>query len=116
MCQCLTVLLTLLISGFGTSLVLGLILPRITKEGNEEVLELIIGKRTVSMEELEEAERQFKQLAGVMALVTAHLSTIAYLLVCAAQIPFPLPPFLWVISLIALGLALILYTHLRKRF
>jgi hypothetical protein len=91
MCQCLTVLLTLLITGSGISLLLGLFLPRIVDEGNEEVLELIIGKHTVGKEEMEEAERQFKQLARIMALITAHLSIVAYLMICVAKIPFPLP-------------------------
>ncbi len=91
MCQCLTVLLTLLITGSSISLLLGLVFPRIVREGNEEVLELIIGKRTVSKEEMEEAERQFKHLARVMALITIHLSMVAYLMICVAKIPFPLP-------------------------
>ena len=91
MCHCLTVLLTLLITGSGISLLLGLVLPHVINEGNEEVLELIIGKRTVSEEEMEETKRQFKQLAWLMALITVHLSMIAYLMICIAQIPFPLP-------------------------
>jgi hypothetical protein len=66
-------------------------LPRIVSEGNEEVLELIIGKRTVSKEEMEETKRQLKQLAWTMTLITAHLSTVAYLMICVAKIPFPLP-------------------------
>jgi hypothetical protein len=60
-------------------------------EENEEVLELIIGKHTVSKEEMEEAKRQLKQLAWFMALITVQLSIIAYLLICVAKIPFPLP-------------------------
>ena len=91
MCHCLTVLLTLLITGFSISLLLGLVLPHIINEENEEVLELIIGKRTVSKEEMEETKRQFKQLAGLMALITVHLSIAAYLIFCIAEIPFPLP-------------------------
>ena len=95
MCQCLTVLLTLLITGSSISLLLGLVLPRfltrIVNEGNEEVLELIIGKRAVSKEEVEEVERQLKRIAWFMALTTTHLSTVAYLVICVAKIPFPLP-------------------------
>ncbi len=91
MCHCLAVLLTLLITGSGISLLLGLVLPHVINEGNEEVLELIIGKRTVSEEEMEETKRQFKQLAWLMALITVDLSMIAYLIFCIAEIPFPLP-------------------------
>ena len=91
MCHCLTVLLTLLIMGFSISLLLGLFLPHIINEENKEVLELIIGKRTVSEEEMEETKRQFKQLAWLMALITVDLSMDAYLMFCIAKIPFLLP-------------------------
>ena len=91
MCHCLTVLLALLITGSSISLLLGMVLPHIINEENEESLELIIGKRTVSKEEMEETKSQFKQLAGIMALITVHLSMIAYLMICIAKIPFPLP-------------------------
>jgi len=91
MCHCLTVLLTLLITGFSISLLLGLVFPHIINEENEESLELIIGKRTVSKEEMEETKSQFKQLAGIMALITVHLSMVAYLMICVVKISFPLP-------------------------
>jgi hypothetical protein len=91
MCQCLTVLLTLLVTGSSISLLLGLVFPHIVSGGNEKVLELITGKRTVSKGEMEETERQLKQLAWIMALITVHLSIVAYLMICVAKIPFSLP-------------------------